>query len=689
MLPTVGTDSTTQLLPVTDLDVQLRRAGDFSRERLGGAIHVAVLAITCALLLPPAAMAQSWGTYQGNASHTGYVPVTINASGIQHLWTRTFSAPLNPVAIGAGRVFVSESETFAANRGLYALDANTGGTVWSYPDFGAVFSVNPPAYADGTVYLQTGQGTPTLPPYLYSFDAADGTPRFRVPFAAQWERYLAPTLDRGDVFVNGGTYGGAYRFDGANGAERWFAELPQYDDWTPAVDGTHAYAYVGEDAPGLYVLDRQTGTLAFTIPDTNFQWDGWSMGTAPVLTHDGDVLATHDGRLIRFDVQGRRIDWEVDRNFLGQATVRGDVIYVNDGGTLTAWNALAGTLLWTWIGPGGGGVDGNIVVTDTHVFVQSTSTTYAVRLSTRTIDWSYAAAGSIAIGDGVLAITDDASLHLFSITDPSLPLPPTGLAATAIVGNQVSFRFTPSAAGAVPTGYLLEGGALPGQTLASLPLGAVPEHTISAPDGVFYVRVRSMVGSVVSAASNEVRIFVNQAVPPSPPTSLTGLAFGSSLRLAWKNTFDGGAVDRVVLDVTGPISTSLPLGPAETFAFDGVPPGTYVFSVRAQNSAGTSGSSSGVSLTFPATCSGAPQAPPDLLAYRIGNVVQLRWDPPSSGSAPTSYRVGVTGAFTGSFQVLDRSIGGAVGSGVYNLSVAALNACGMSVPTPVRTVVVP
>jgi outer membrane protein assembly factor BamB len=139
----------------------------------------------------------------------------------------------------------------------------------------------------------------------------------------------------------------------------------------------------------LFALDRQSGTLAFTIADPHSDWDGWTMGTAPVLTHDGDIVATHDGRMIRFDVQGRRIEWEVDRHFRGQATVKGDVIFANDGGALTAWNAVGGTLLWTWIAPGSEALDGNIVATDSHVFLQSASRTYAVNLSTRTVDWSH------------------------------------------------------------------------------------------------------------------------------------------------------------------------------------------------------------------------------------------------------------------------------------------------------------
>lgn len=344
----------------------------------------------------------------------------------------------------------------------------------------------------------------------------------------------------------------------------------------------------------------------------------------------------------------------------------------------------------TWIGPGGATISGNIVVTDSHVFVQSGSATHAVNLSTRSIDWSYPAFGDIAIGDGVLAIVDDAAVHVFSITlDLSLPVAPLGLTASRVVGSQATFRFTPPTAGAVPTGYVLEGGVSPGQTLVSLPLAAVPEHTINVPSGAYYVRVRAVAGGVVSAASNEIRIFVNQPVLPSPPASLTVLVSGSSLRLAWKNTFQGGAVDRVRIDVTGSLTTSVLLGPVETFAFDGVPSGTYGFTVRAQNAAGTSGSSANVSLVSPGPCSGPPQSPPGFIAYRVGNVARLSWDPPASGPAPESYRVNVTGSLTGTFSVTGRSLSGTLGAGTYHVSVAAVNLCGTSPAAAVQTVVVP
>lgn len=64
---------------------------------------------------------------------------------------------------------------------------------------------------------------------------------------------------------------------------------------------------MGEYFPALNVIDRQTGVVDYTIPDPNFEWDGWSMNLAPVLGQSSDVIAIHDGRLINFDLAGESI----------------------------------------------------------------------------------------------------------------------------------------------------------------------------------------------------------------------------------------------------------------------------------------------------------------------------------------------------------------------------------------------
>lgn len=370
-------------------------------EGVAGASMTAVLwALTCAT-----AAAQSvpaWTTYQANASHDGYMPVTLNPKNFSLLWQKSLGTyALNPVTAADGNVFVSQQGRFNSGAGLHVLDANTGEEEWS-TTFGSVNSVNPPAYADGKVYIQTGKGTSSPPPYLSAFDANTGATVFQSQFGAQWEGYYAPTPYAGNIYINGGYYGGAYAFNGTTGAQQWYAGLPQYDDWTPAVDQNYVYAYVGDYTPALYVLDRATGAQAYRIDDPNFSWSGWSMNLAPVLGGANDVLAIQNRRLISFDLANRNIRWEISRSFSGQPSVAGGVIYAIDGGVLTALNETTGQTVWTW----GSGLSGTLIITKSHVLVGSTSTTYAVDLATHQATWSYGAGGQLALSQNTLYIAN-------------------------------------------------------------------------------------------------------------------------------------------------------------------------------------------------------------------------------------------------------------------------------------------
>ena len=142
---------------------------------------------------------------------------------------------------------------------------------------------------------------------------------------------------------------------------------------------------------------------------------------------------------------------------------------------------------------------------------------------------------------------------------------------------------------------------------------------------------------------------MNVPQPPSAPANLLGTVNGDFIALAWKNTFAGGAPTNVVLDVSGALATTIPLGATDAFTFAGVPPGTYTLSLRALNGAGASPSSNPITLTFPGACSGVPQAPANLLAYRVGSTIFVTWDPAASGPAPTAFILNVSGSFVGSF----------------------------------------
>ncbi len=302
----------------------------------------------------------------------------------------------------------------------------------------------------------------------------------------------------------------------------------------------------------------------------------------------------------------------------------------------------------------------------------------------------YAGADSFtyrAVSGGVLGNVATVSI---TVRAPTAALPPAQLRVDTVDGNFVRLRWNPPAVGPPPSGYLIEGGFLPGAPVAVLPIaGTDPVVTLSVGNGSYFVRVRSLDGATPSAPSNEVPLLVGVAAPPSAPEALTGLGLGSALYLSWRNSFGGGQATGLILDVSGSAVASVPLAVSETFAFSPLPGGTYTFRIRASNAGGTSAPSAPVTISLPASCSGGPALPANFLAYRQGTALTMLWDPPPSGSAPTAYLVRVAGAFTGDVPLAARSVSGAVAPGTYVLSVAAVNACGTSAFTAPQTVVMP
>ena len=357
----------------------------------------------------PMAEAAAWPMYQVNPRHTGYVPTTLNPQAFNLRWTRRLGAQfaLNAVTAGDGRVFASLVRPMGDIPSLFALDAATGSTLWS-KNFSGVNSVNPPSYAFGNVYVQTGNYDADS--WLRCYDVETGEMAYKTHFGAQWEQYLSPTLADRSVYVDGGHYGGMYAFDAFSGDQEWFQSgLPQYDMWTPAIDQTRAYMYFGRgnylDNAGLYAVNRVSGALDYWSYDGAYVWSTWSMKLAPVIGDAGEILVIHDHRLISYDLLARIIGWQQQDAFKGQPCVARGVIYAIDGGQLVALNELGGTERWRWQPPLGS-LDGAMIVTNSHVLASTEFATYAIDLRSHQDVWSYPAAGQLALADGAILIAD-------------------------------------------------------------------------------------------------------------------------------------------------------------------------------------------------------------------------------------------------------------------------------------------
>lgn len=391
------------------------------------------ITVTPMTLLDPVATATGlpeWSTYQGNVGHTGYVPVTLDPNKFMPRWnwsnpTATVNSGTNVLTkatTGSGKVVIA-STGFATQSNqtyLYALNESTGAIEWQY-NFGVLSRVNDPSVTDGRVFVASSGHSDT---FMWSFDVDAGTFKYKTAFESQWERYLAPTVKNGYLYTNGGYFGGMYRFKEATGKLNWFANLEQYDGWSPSIDDNYAYAYTGDK---LHAVNLSTGLTAFTLANTGATL---TTGATPVLPGDGTALivdskssaySVFSFHLIRYDLNTRAELWRTTGSFGSDPAVAANVVYVlnTQSNALEAYRLSNGALLWSWSpsDPNEKVAAGfNLIVTNNLLFVGSTDATYAIDLITHQSVWSNPHTGSLSLSSNkMLYITSDTEIHAFSL----------------------------------------------------------------------------------------------------------------------------------------------------------------------------------------------------------------------------------------------------------------------------------
>lgn len=356
-----------------------------------------------------------WSTFQGNAAHTGFVPVTLNPDQFSLRW-KIGSVSLN------NNYGVAQPATLAAANGLFyvakgkKLEARKeldGSLAWSY-DVGTLAypSVNPPAVAGGVVYMAAGQQSST---YMFALDAATGGMVFKTPMASQWENYLAPVAYDGAVYTNAGMYGGLYALK-STGELMFTAPAQQGAMWSPAVDANSAYVFVNG---ALTVYDRKTGTQRSKILDTSASaYGAYGYAGAPVLASAGTVIAADysspgymspTNSLLKINVEKGYVDWRQAGVYTVTPAFANGVIYAPNKSPyrLEARAESDGALRWSWTPPIAGEINwlAEPVVTNNMVFVSTDKNTYAIDMRTGKAVWSYPLAGRLALTrSGILYI---------------------------------------------------------------------------------------------------------------------------------------------------------------------------------------------------------------------------------------------------------------------------------------------
>lgn len=371
--------------------------------------------------------APDWTMFQGNAAHTGYVPVTIDPDQIVNRWQQlqsTVQSDFLPVvpsfATSGGQIFVAGNDLH-----LYVIKEFDGSAVWQH-DFNTLMfpSVNPPAVAGGVVYVSAGQQSSTS---MFALNATDGSLIFQSQMASQFETYLAPAIGAQGIYSDGGTYGGLYGFS-PTGTQLFIANEAQTSLWTPAVDSAGVYSYTGGV---LQQVDPVSGAALNSIVDPTFANYTYVIEGSPVLGAPGSVFAANyanntfaesrtGNTLLDFDLNNSTIAWSVSGFYATSPAYSAGVLYATNNSPLQleARAEAGGAMLWSWAPPQAGDAQfiSEVLLTNELVFVSTTLATYAIDTTSHLTVWSYPLSGKLGLSqNGILYIEGTDILSAFNV----------------------------------------------------------------------------------------------------------------------------------------------------------------------------------------------------------------------------------------------------------------------------------
>ena len=356
----------------------------------------------------------AWKTFGNGPAHTGAYLGVYGEGSTELLWSNTYSQEIQQVAVKDGIVYATPWQYFSS-AWLQALDASDGSQLWKY-DFNQCYSVNPPTVDGEHVYVQRGNHSGDT--HLWSFHSDTGIADWVAPHAAQWERYLAPCVADGRVFVNGGYYGGMHGFDQNDGQQLFYLDLPQYDEWVPSYYGGRLYSFV---AGTLMQHDPASAAIDWSLV-LGWDWSGWSMNRTTAIANGRAYLINSDG-LYCIDLTTGTVAWQFAGNYHGTPAVVGDRVYVMAGGMVSVHDAWDGSFGGFCIG------SGNVLlqqplVTDDAILVSSDTETIIFDRETLSIREELPFGGELTLANGRLFIAGSNvllgdGLWAFTIPGPS------------------------------------------------------------------------------------------------------------------------------------------------------------------------------------------------------------------------------------------------------------------------------
>jgi outer membrane protein assembly factor BamB len=347
----------------------------------------------------------NWSQFHFDADGTRLNPYenVLNPGSVGKLdvkWTRpvgdaVWSAP----AVVNGTVYFGSN-----NHNVYALDAETGTTLWSYSTGQAVY-VSSPSVANGIVYIGSEDSN------VYALNARTGAKIWS--YTTGGYVLSSPTVANGVVYV-GSFDGKLYALNARTGATVW--TFNGGSESSAVVSSGVLYFGSGNE---VISLNAATGSLLWSYATGN------TVFSSPAVANGVVYVGSYDNHVYALNASTGTLIWSYPTNsnvYSSPAVAKGIVYVASEDGTLYALNAITGAKVWSYTT--GTFAYSSPVVANGVVYIGAEDTNlYALSAKDGTNLWTYAIRGvdappTVVNGTLYVALYDGAGdIYAFSLSD--------------------------------------------------------------------------------------------------------------------------------------------------------------------------------------------------------------------------------------------------------------------------------
>jgi hypothetical protein len=340
------------------------------------------------------------------------------------------------VAHSNGNLFTTSVSTTSGSR-LWEYDLG----YWGYQNVPKNMRPFGPAYANERVESIRSNLSSSASP-IDVLNANNGAYISSPTFQAQGYKGGVATPVGNDLFFSAGYYGNeVYSVNAATGAKNWSnVYTKQYGGYVmygESVSADQSYVYFF-NAGSLFVLQRD-GQLIKSITNQFFSKNGLSYfgeyDGAPILDGNGHIFTFTDNYvddstyplngtalpIAGFSLASDNAVWRSSHSYVGQPAVHGNKLYaVRASSTIVdALDVDTGLIVASVDVGGSDNLTSNVVLTDSHMFVSSNKTVFAISLNNTNLPvvWTSPFGGRIAITpEDYLIVTTFTGIHAVKLT---------------------------------------------------------------------------------------------------------------------------------------------------------------------------------------------------------------------------------------------------------------------------------